>query len=102
MGHTYTTKIFTVYLKFQINWESCIFICQIWQHYYKNAVTFSECLLSGRPTAKAFVIIKSSQQPFGAIKLHFINEELKPRKVKTLVQGHTACKKSNWNSTTAG
>ena len=28
----YTTELFSVYLKFKLNWVSWIFICLIWQH----------------------------------------------------------------------
>ena len=33
MGHVYIQKLFVVYLKFELNWVVCIFICSIWQPY---------------------------------------------------------------------
>ena len=33
MGHSYTKKLFAVYLKLKFNWASCVLICKSWQPY---------------------------------------------------------------------
>lgn len=41
MGHTYTTKLFIIYLKLECNWVNCVFIYYLWPAWAPRGTSFS-------------------------------------------------------------